>query len=191
MLARLDKKFALRSVYSSPQRAFIARMPQDASAEKFLSYYQDTLDVSVRHDVSILTLSVADYDPKRAQRLNSALISESEAFMNQVSRSIQEESVKFARMELEAAVQAVQKASPIERAYAEQRLQTATQGLAQASGMASQQAIYIVRIANPSFPTEATKPQRFLDSIAVILIFTMAYVIGSLVWANVRDHRQM
>jgi capsule polysaccharide export protein KpsE/RkpR len=191
MLARLDKKFNLRQIYSSPARKIWWRMSPSASAESFLSSYQSMIDIALRHDVSIMTLSVADYDASRAKALNQAIIAESERFMNEVSRNLQEESVKFARMELNAAMKAVQTASLTDRAYAEQRLQTATQSLAAASGLASQQAIYIVRISNPSLPTQVTKPAAFLDSIGMILIASALYIIGSLLWANVTDHRRM
>jgi len=190
MLSKLDKKFHLRDRYASSRDPFL-RLWSYGSDESFLGVYRGKIDVSLRHDVGLITLNVTDVDPKTAQAIGRAVVQESETFMNNVSLEIQNSSLKFARGELAAAILTVQQAKPDERGYAELRLQAAQQALATASGAASNQAVYVVEISNPTLPTVSTVPMRWLNTAAAALIAAILYALGNLLWSNVIDHRRV
>jgi capsule polysaccharide export protein KpsE/RkpR len=111
--------------------------------------------------------------------------------MNQMNATMQGQTMKFARNELENAVKAVKAAKESqELSVAEMRLTAAQQALAAAEGAANQQQVFIVPISAPSLPTETTKPERLFDIMSITFITALVYAVGFLMWSNVRDHRR-
>jgi len=99
--------------------------------------------------------------------------------------------MKFAQVELQNAVKAVQSATdPEAQSVAELRLTAAQQALASAEGAANQQNVFIVPISAPSYPTETTSPERLFNIISITVVAGIVYAVGFLMWSNVRDHRK-
>jgi capsule polysaccharide export protein KpsE/RkpR len=190
MLRKLDQRFHLRKLWSSSDRNMFERLSPNASEEDFRNYYLDMIDISLQPDVGLIEVDVKGYTAKDAAEMNAMVITESEKFMNAISEALQRATLKFAENELRAASQAVATAQPIERDYAERRLSAAQDGLAAAAGVASQQQIFVVRISGPNFPTEATLPRGLLNTLGITLLAAVLYVIGYLLWSNMRDHRR-
>ncbi|HTT97662.1 MAG TPA: hypothetical protein VMF58_06395 [Rhizomicrobium sp.] len=191
MLRILDKKFHLRDSYSSSERNPFWRLWWPSVDEDFLWFYQFMVEMDPQTDVGIVTIDVLDYDRHRAQQINQTIVSESEKFMNDMNATMQAQTMKFARSELENAVKAVKTAKdPQELSVAEMRLSAAQQALAAAEGAANQQSVFIVPISAPSLPTETTKPERLFDVLSITFITALVYAVGFLMWSNVRDHRK-
>ncbi len=191
MLRALDKQFHLRDSYASADRNPFWRLWWPTIDEDFLWFYQWMVEVDAQTDVGIITIDVMDYDRNRAHAMANAVVAESEKFMNQINATMQTQTMKFARSELENSVKAVQAAKdPQEQAVAEMRLSAAQQALAAAEGSANQQSVFIVPISAPSLPTETTHPERLFDIISITFITAMVYAVGFLMWSNVRDHRK-
>lgn len=189
MLAILEKKFHLREIYSDYRHNPFWRLAKTASQEDFLSFYQAMVEVDLQHDVSIITLGVLDYDAVRSKAIAETIISESERFMNRMSDAIREETLRYAKTELQEAMRQVAIAQTAERQIAELRLQAAQAAMATALSIANQQQVFVVRISNPTLPSTTTRPERLLDLAAIALAAAVFYAIAFLIIANVRDHR--
>lgn len=191
MLRKLDKEYGLRTLYSSSDRNPLWRLWWPTVDEDFLWFYQYMVQINSQTDVGIMTIDVLDYDRQRANKINKAIVAEAEKFINQMNMTMQAQTMRFARAELENAVKAVRTAkNPQEQAVAEMRLTAAQQALAAAEGAANQQSVFIVPISAPSLPTETTKPERLFDILTVTFLTALVYAVGFLMWSNVRDHRK-
>lgn len=78
----------------------------------------------------------------------------------------------------------------LERELADQRLALATAGLVSARQEARRQNLYLERIVNPSLPDKPDLPRRWISILTVFISCLLAYGVGWLVWAGVREHRQ-
>jgi capsule polysaccharide export protein KpsE/RkpR len=190
MLKILDRKYHLRQLYSSPSRNPFWRLWSPDRDDRFLDFYQNMMEIEPDTTNSIISIDVLDYDPHRAQSIASDIVAQSQQFMNQQSSIMQAQTMRYAQTELENSVKAVQAAKlPQEHTVAELRLTAAQQGLATATGVANQQQIFVIPISVASLPTDTTRPERLLDIAAITLITAISYLVGFLMWANVRDHR--
>ncbi|HEX8232968.1 MAG TPA: hypothetical protein VF559_06465 [Caulobacteraceae bacterium] len=77
----------------------------------------------------------------------------------------------------------------VQSEYAQRRLVAALESYDQARTVASQRERFLVRVTNPSYPDEATLPNRPLNFLEAILAAMAAYAIIALVIAGVRDHQ--
>ncbi len=191
MLKALDKEFHLRGLYASSQRNPFWRLWWPARDDSFLAFYQDMIAIEPDTTNSIITIDVLDYDARRSQAIAQKIVAQSQQFLNHQTAIMQTATMKFAQNELQNAVKAVQAAKlPYEQQVAEIRLSSAQQALATAVGLANQQQMFIVPIAVPALPTDATHPEKLLDISGIIVITAISYAVGFLMWANVRDHRK-
>lgn len=191
MLRILDKKYQLRGLYASGSRNPFWRLWFPSTDEDFLWFYQHMVELDSQSDVGIMTIDVLDYDRERAHGMAQTIASESEKFINQINATMQSQTMRLARGELENAVKAVQSSkNPQEQAVAEMRLTAAQQALAAADGAANQQSVFIVPISAPSLPTETTEPARLFNIVTITFLTGLIYAVGFLMWSNVRDHRK-
>lgn len=101
MLKQLDSKLHLRKHYSSPSIDWFSRLAADASQEDFLTFYQRHVDIQIESGSMISTLRVHDYDPEYARKIAQEIIERSEALVNELSVRITEDTIKFARNEVD------------------------------------------------------------------------------------------
>lgn len=189
MLKVLDKKFHLRKTYSSSERNPFWRLWWPSSDDAFLRFYQNMVEIQPDTTDSLITIDVLDYDAKRSQAIAQEIIAQTQRFVNAQSALMQSQTMKFARDELGNSVRAVQTAKiPYEQQVAEIRLSAAQTALASAAGAANAQQIFIMPVATPNLPTNTTRPERLLDIAGISLVLAIAYAVGFLMWANVRDH---
>lgn len=111
MLEYLDKQLDLRAHYSAPRLDFVSRLSESASAEKFLDYYRGRLDVQVDDDSLIIDLGVAAFDPELAKRMSDLIVKRSEEFVNEISRELAMQEIKFMQSELDRVNQRLKQAS--------------------------------------------------------------------------------
>lgn len=78
----------------------------------------------------------------------------------------------------------------LNREIATRELTQVTAQLLAAEQEARRQQLYLERVVSPSLPQEALEPRRWLAIITVLMTTLLAYGIGWLVWAGVREHRQ-
>lgn len=77
-----------------------------------------------------------------------------------------------------------------QRELASEELAQATAALITAEQEARRQGLYLERIVNPNLPEKATAPRRLAAILTVFISLLLAYAIGWLIWAGVREHRQ-
>lgn len=76
------------------------------------------------------------------------------------------------------------------RELADKELTQATTALISAQQEARRQKLYLERVVQPNLPDAAIEPRRWLSVLTVFLVTLLAYGVGWLVWAGVREHRQ-
>ncbi|MFC0632440.1 chain-length determining protein [Brevundimonas balnearis] len=79
----------------------------------------------------------------------------------------------------------------LERELADRSLATASTALDTAREDSRRQQLYLERVVNPGLPDKATEPKRLRAILAVFLSTSLIFAIGWLVWAGLREHRQI
>jgi capsular polysaccharide transport system permease protein len=120
MLDALQARLQLREHYSSGEVDWLSRLPLDASEEDFLEYYRHMVGISVDGATGISVLRVRAFEPEIARRIAATLIELSEDLVNRLSDRIIEDTLKFARRELDLAEKRVREASEAVTAYRNQ-----------------------------------------------------------------------
>lgn len=110
LLQQLDSKLKLRDHYAAQKLDLVARLWGGASQETFLDYYRNRVEVSMDELSSTLTVRVQGFEAAFAQRLNQAILDESERFVNEVSHQLAREKMGFAETELARAGEKLQQA---------------------------------------------------------------------------------
>lgn len=78
-----------------------------------------------------------------------------------------------------------------EREFANRALMTASLARESAQLDARRKQLYLERIVAPNLPDKPTEPKRLLAILTVLISTLVAYGIGWLIWAGVREHGQM
>jgi capsule polysaccharide export protein KpsE/RkpR len=190
ILKLLDKQFDLRKTYASKQHSLFWRMDTEATNEDFLAFYQQMVTVSQDATTQLITISVLDYDAKRAHDMCNALISLSQKFVINMTMQMQTATLKYAQTQLQQATKAVETAQPFERPTAEMELTAAQQALVAAQGLANQQQAFLIAVQAPNIPGDADDPDRLVSEATILLASSAFYLIAHLLLANIRDHRK-
>lgn len=111
MLQKLSKLLPIKEHYSSSDIDYFARLDPDSTFEDFLAYYDDKIQVDVDTSSHITTLQVSAYSPEMAKKIADAIIQLSEELVNTMSDRIVEDTIHFARSEVNHAEERVKKAS--------------------------------------------------------------------------------
>ncbi len=98
MLKILDEKIAIRKLYEEQKLDFIFRLYENDSQETFLNFYRSR--VRVIEETGMLKLEVEGFNPEQAHKIASAILEESEKFVNEISHKSAREQLKFAENEL-------------------------------------------------------------------------------------------
>ena len=117
MLTELDKRLDLRKHFSSHNVDFLSRLDNDASQEDFLEYYRDRVQVNVDTSTNIITIDVQSFEPALSQMMANNIIELSEDLVNRLSERIVEDTLSFARGEVNNAEDRVRKASDAVTAF--------------------------------------------------------------------------
>lgn len=110
LLRKLDAEFHLRQHYEAPRRDPFLRLWPGTSQEWWLDYWRSRLEISIDEVSGLLTLRVQSFDAAFSQQLATALLKESEAFINTVTHRIAQEQMGFAQGELTLADERLAKA---------------------------------------------------------------------------------
>ncbi|WP_217806119.1 hypothetical protein [Chromobacterium violaceum] len=104
MLARLDQALNLKQAFGQPAGwDWFYRLPAGAVREDFLDYYRNRVDVQFDDKTSLLVIRSQGFTPEFAQKLNRAILAESERFINELSHKISREDMAFAQREVDSA----------------------------------------------------------------------------------------
>ena len=101
MLEQLYKRMDVKAHYSDPNVDWLSRLKSDASEEYFLEYFEDRVDIIIDVQSNISTLRVHAFDPLTATVLAGHLLELSEQLVNDMSERITEDTLRFARRDLD------------------------------------------------------------------------------------------
>lgn len=111
MLEHLDADLDLRGHFSAPRIDVIGRLDGDASAEDFLEYFRNQLDVSIDDESLILSIAFTSFDAEFSREVVRKLIARSEVFVNEVSRQFAREQLSFIEAQVAQANERLKAAS--------------------------------------------------------------------------------
>ncbi|MBU3003366.1 lipopolysaccharide biosynthesis protein [Paraglaciecola arctica] len=100
---RLDTKLQLQSHYALPKWDWFSRLNDKATAEEYLAFYQGHTRVSYDELAGILTLEVQTFSPEYSQKVAQLILTESEAFINQLGVKMVNNQMDFAKLEVSRA----------------------------------------------------------------------------------------
>ncbi|MEM0912131.1 MAG: lipopolysaccharide biosynthesis protein [Pseudomonadota bacterium] len=101
MLEYLEKHLSLSVHYKNDNIDFFSRLPDDASQEDLLAFYNKHTEVEIDEKSQVITVLAQAFDPDFAYQLNEAIVSRSEWYINQIGHHLAEEQLDFIRQEHE------------------------------------------------------------------------------------------
>ena len=117
IMEAIDEELDIFEHFSSDEHDPISRLAADATREMRLSYWQWAVKPSLDPETGIIALSVKAYDPVMAQKLAEAILSKSEALVNDMSRRAQHDAIALATSEVKKAEERVSKAQNAMRVF--------------------------------------------------------------------------
>lgn len=111
MLNALDKELDLRGHFQSTEIDRFSRLDKDASQEEFYKYYLSKVGIGMDTNGAIGTLRVRSFAPQFAQKVAANIIEKSETLINNLTNRIVDDSLQFARNEVNMAERKVRDAS--------------------------------------------------------------------------------
>lgn len=109
MVAKLNQALNLRKEFSSINDPIFA-LSQDASVEDLVEYYNKMVKVELDDQSMMLIVKNQAFSPEFSLKLNQEILKQSDAFINQVSRSIAQEQQTFAEKQFLEASQKIDEA---------------------------------------------------------------------------------
>lgn len=103
LITRLDKTQQLSEHYQNVDKDFINRLPKDATQEELHQYFKKRVKVNLDDLSSVLTIETEGFSPEFALKLNHAILTESEQFVNRISRQVAAEQMAFSEAQLDEA----------------------------------------------------------------------------------------
>ena len=111
MLGKLDKELDLKHHYQSGDIDLFSRLSKDASTEDFYEYYQKMVGIQIESNGGISSLTVRSYTPEFGQKVAQLIIRNSEDLINSLNQRIIDDTLKFARREVDKAGDKVKNAT--------------------------------------------------------------------------------
>ncbi|MBC7737398.1 MAG: sugar transporter, partial [Candidatus Saccharibacteria bacterium] len=95
LVARIDKKLDLRSIFSKPANDPLFTFPKDGSIEDLVGYWQKMVLPNYDSGTGLMTLRIFAFDPHDAQNIASAVLDESTSIINELSTTAQTDATKY------------------------------------------------------------------------------------------------
>ena len=111
MVEALDKELGIRAHYSSRDVDVFSRLGSNDSSEEFVEYYRGMVGMGIDTTTNITTIRVRAFEPQMAHDMTQTIIRLSEELVNKLSKRIVDDTLSFARTEVENAEQRVISAS--------------------------------------------------------------------------------
>ncbi|WP_304544100.1 hypothetical protein [Sulfurimonas microaerophilic] len=118
----VDQKFHLTQHYKSDAIDFVERLPEDATQEKVLDFYNKHLVVYYDEVSGILSVAFAHVDPKKAQEILEFLVQNVDYQINEFNRKKAKKQLKFIEGEFAKAREKMENSSAQLEAYQNKHL---------------------------------------------------------------------
>jgi len=192
MWSKLDEGLRLRAHFGSTNVDWLSRLAVGSSRESAFAYYLK--HVTVNHDAgsATLTLKTRAFDRALTAQMNDLILRESELRLNSLSRRAQEDKLQLAELELTRATKSASTATEAPHAeLAQQRLDNVQALVDSLRDDLAHPDRYIVRVAGPSLPDEASYPRRGRAVMTTLLACIIGMGIGSLLFSAIREHSNL
>ncbi|MCP3897105.1 capsule biosynthesis protein [Moraxella sp.] len=103
MIDKLDKKFEFRKNYRLTGSDFINEIDAEATQEELREYFKKRVNVSLDELSSVLMVETEGFTPEFAYELNKEILTESEIFVNAISKKVAKEQLAFATTQVQEA----------------------------------------------------------------------------------------
>lgn len=100
MVSALQKTIDLGAMFRNEKADALSRLPEKADNEELLEYYRSMVEITYDERAQISTLQVRAFTAEDAQKLNEAILTEAERFVNNLSARMHESGITFARTQL-------------------------------------------------------------------------------------------
>lgn len=111
LIVKLDQRLKIIDHYSSSDVDFISRLDSDDSLEDFYEYFIDKVEINTDSSSHVSTLRVRAFTPIFSKLVAENIINLSENLVNNMSKRIIDDSLQFARSEVNIAESRVRQAS--------------------------------------------------------------------------------
>lgn len=109
MVTALQSKLDFHKLYGNPDIDPLARLKQDATAEKVVDYWEDMVSIKTDATSGIVTVKVRAFSAADAQKVLQAVVAASEIVVNDVNNRIWRDVIATAQANLENAKDQLQK----------------------------------------------------------------------------------
>lgn len=110
MVETVQSRLDLRQIYSKPENDPVFAMEPDVPIEDLVKYWQKMVKIYYDSSTGLIELRVLAFDPKDAQAVAQAIVDESSRMINDISAIARDDSTRYAREELDRAVERLKKA---------------------------------------------------------------------------------
>ncbi len=100
VIERTKQYFNFEALYARQDKDYLSRLEQNASIEDIVEYWQKKVDVQFDTNSGIVDLKVTAFEPETAVTVLKAVLKVSEELVNTLSEKSRQDSLQFARKEL-------------------------------------------------------------------------------------------
>jgi capsular polysaccharide transport system permease protein len=101
VLEAVDQQLDLRAVYASPSVDPLSRLASDATVEDFLNYWNRRIHTQFDPTSGIIEFEVQSFNEEHAREIADAVLSLTQALVNDLSANARNDALRFAREEVE------------------------------------------------------------------------------------------
>ena len=99
MLVYLDQTLHLKKYYMESEVDVFSRLPDDATREDFLEFYQNHIQVEIDDASGVISIAAQGFDPAFAQTLTQNIVSRSEWYINNIGHQLADAQLSFVKVE--------------------------------------------------------------------------------------------
>lgn len=110
LVSDIDEELDLHAIWSRPEFDPVFALESDASIETLVDYWEDMVRISYGAGSGLIEVEVRAFRPEDATRIAEALLDRSAEMINSLSAVAREDSISYAREDLDEAVERLKEA---------------------------------------------------------------------------------
>lgn len=100
MIDALESDISLRSLYAGSALDPFTRLSRNATREEYLDYFRSRVSVVLDESSGVMSISAQGFSPVDALKINRAILSRSESFLNDISREMARDQAEHLQAQL-------------------------------------------------------------------------------------------
>ncbi|WP_299031801.1 hypothetical protein [uncultured Sulfitobacter sp.] len=109
----IDSDLDLRAIWSKPEEDFVFAIPDEASVEELVDYWNRMVRISYGAGSGLIEVEVLAFDPDDATAISQILFEKSSQMINELSDIARQDSIRYAREELDEALERLKDARAV------------------------------------------------------------------------------